>query len=124
MEDVRSWNLTEIDDVTRREIYLADDNGVNKIFGVNLKVLDELGVGQEFQLYFTNTLAGSLAATDLELVVGLDLLNTDSFVMPIRQEVEVFPDEALHRQRRQGFYAWGEWGFSVLSNVRVIGGSL
>lgn len=123
MEDIRNWNLTEIDDVSRREIFLAEDNGLSKIFGVNLRILDELGVGQEFQLYFTSTLGGTLASGDTEFVVGLDLQNRDAFVQPIRQEVQVFPDPALHRSRKQGYYGWGEWGFGVLSNYRVIGGS-
>jgi hypothetical protein len=124
MEDVRNWNLTEIDDVTRREIYLASDNAVSRIFGVNMHAVDELGVGQEYQLYFTSTLGGSLQASDVELVVGLDLENRDSFVNPIRAEVEVFEDEQLHRQRRAGYYAWGEHGFAALSNLRVLTGSL
>jgi hypothetical protein len=48
----------------------------------------------------------------------------DVFVMPMKQQIEVFEDETLHRQRRQGFYGWGEHGFAVLDNRRVVLGSL
>jgi hypothetical protein len=44
--------------------------------------------------------------------------------MPIRQEIEIFEDETLHRQRRAGFYGWGEHGFSVLDNRRIIIGAM
>ena len=60
---------------------------------------------------------------DSEIVVGLDLRNTDSFVMPVRQEVQIFEDDTLHRQRRAGLYGWAEHGFAVLDNRRVLLGS-
>jgi hypothetical protein len=68
-------------------------------------------------------LSGTLPAGDSEIVVGLDLRNTDSFVMPIRQEVQIFEDDTLHRQRRAGLYGWAEHGFAVLDNRRVLLGS-
>jgi hypothetical protein len=55
LEDIRSWTLTEVDDVTRREIFLSDEYGLSRIFGVTLHDLDELGINQEFQDYFTTT---------------------------------------------------------------------
>ena len=71
MEDIRNWGIDQIDEVTRREIYTAADGSINRVFGVNLHDLDELGEGQEYQLFFSNELGGSLAASDVELVVGL-----------------------------------------------------
>lgn len=128
MEDIRSWDLSQVDDITRREIYLAgtgnDNYGQSSIFGVKLHDLDELGVGQDYQNYFTSTLGGSLPGSKLELVVGLDLSKSDSFVMPWRQEIEVFEDPTFHRQRRVGFYGFGEYGFSVLDSRRVLLGAL
>jgi hypothetical protein len=123
LEDVRNWGLDQIDELTRREIYLTSDGVITRLFGVNLHDMDELGEGAEYQTYFTTQLAASLAATDLELVVGLDMSNQDSFVMPIKSEVTVFEDPMLHRQQRAGFYGWGEFGFAVLDNRRVILGS-
>jgi hypothetical protein len=43
--------------------------------------------------------------------------------MPIKQEVEIFEDEALHRFQRQGYYGMAEIGFGVLDNRRVLAGS-
>ncbi len=123
MEDIREWGTDQIDEVTRREIFQMDDGTLMRIFQVNLHELDELGEGREYQNYYTNVLGASLAVSDVELVVGLDLSSNDSFVMPIRQEVEIFEDETLHRQQRAGFYGWGEFGFGVLDNRRVLLGS-
>jgi hypothetical protein len=125
LEDVRSWGLDQIDDTSRREIYTAVDGGapIARIFGINLHDLDELGEGQEYQNFFTNYLGGAVQSSDLELVVGLDQLNSDSFVMPVKEQLQVFEDPTLHRQQRAGYYGFAELGFGVLDNRRVILGS-
>ncbi len=125
LEDVRNWGLDQVDEVTRREIYTASEGGapITRIYGVNLHDLDELGEGQEYQSFFVNDLSGSLQASDLELVVGLDQSSNDSFVMPVKQQLQVFEDPTLHRQQRAGYYGWAELGFGVLDNRRVILGS-
>ncbi len=120
IEDMRAWNATEIDDVTRREIFLSRDNGgLAQIYGLTLHEMTEFGVGQLIQNYFLQ-LGGTLPAGRQEILIGLDLSNPDVFVMPIREEVEVFEDETLHRQRRVGYYGWGEVGFACLDNRRTI----
>jgi hypothetical protein len=124
MEDIRSWGLDQIDEVTRREIYVAADGTLNRVFGINLHDLDELGEGQQYQLFYSNVLNGTLPNSKSELVVGLDLRKSDSFIMPIRAEVQIFEDDTLHRQKRAGFYGWAEQGFAVLDNRRVILGAL
>jgi len=125
LEDIRNWGLDQVDEVTRREIYTASEGGapITRIFGVNLHDLDELGEGQEYQNFFDNDLSGDLEANDLELVVGLDQSGNDSFVMPVKQTLQVFEDPTLHRQQRAGYYGWAELGFGVLDNRRVILGS-
>jgi hypothetical protein len=125
LEDVRNWGLDQIDEVTRREIYTASEDGapITRIFGVNLHDLDELGEDQEYQTFFTGSLSGAVETNDVELVVGLDQSSNDSFVMPVKQQLEVFEDPTLHRQQRAGFYGWAEIGFGVLDNRRVILGS-
>ena len=125
LEDVRNWGLDQVDEVTRREIYTANEGGapITRIFGVNLHDLDELGEGQEYQSFFTNGLGGAVQTDDTELVVGLDQSTSDSFVMPVKQQLEIFEDPTLHRQQRAGFYGFAEIGFGVLDNRRVILGS-
>ena len=125
LEDVRNWGLDQIDEVTRREIYTASEGGapITRIFGVNLHDMDELGAGQEYQDFFDVDLAGALASGDTELVIGLDQSSSDSFVMPVKQTLQIFEDPTLHRQQRAGFYGWAELGFGVLDNRRVILGS-
>jgi hypothetical protein len=126
LEDVRNWGLDQVDDVTRREIYTAAPGGapITRIFGVNLHDLDELGEGQQYQSFFSTDLGGALATGgDVELVVGLDQSMNDSFVMPVKQQLQVFEDPTLHRQQRAGYYGWAELGFGVLDNRRVILGS-
>ena len=124
MEDIRNWGLDQVDEITRREIYTAADGTLNRVFGINLHDRDELGVGQQYQNFYSATLGGALPASKEEIVVGLDLRRRDSFIMPVRQEVQIFEDETLHRQRRAGFYGWAEQGFAVLDNRRVLLGSI
>jgi hypothetical protein len=127
MEDIRNWGVDIVDEVTRREIYTAADGAVNRIFGVNLHDRDELGVGQEYQNFYSEAGAlnqGTPPGSKSEIVVGLDLRKRDSFIMPVRQEVQIFEDDSLHRQKRAGFYGWAELGFAVLDNRRVLLGAV
>lgn len=120
LEDIRNWNVDQVDEVTRREIYLTGDM-IPRIFNVNLHDLDELGEQQEYQLYFTNNLGMTLPTGDLELALALDMSTSDSFIMAVGQEIQTFPDRGdLHRQMRDGYYGWGEFGFGVLDSRRVM----
>jgi len=84
----------------------------------------EFGDGQEYQEFFLNELGGALGPnSDAELVLALDLSKNDSFIMPIKKELEIFEDKALHRQQRQGYYAWMNVGFGVLDTRRTLAGS-
>ena len=125
LEDIRNWGIDQVDEVTRREIYQAGDDGaaITRVFGVNLHDMDEIGEGQEYQRFFTDQLLGGLASSDSELIVGLDLSAYDSFIMPIKQDIQIFEDDALHRHQRAGFYGWAEIGFAVLDNRRILLGS-
>lgn len=126
VEDMRNWGVDQLDETSRREIYVAnDDSGaVSQVFNVNIQALDELGENQEYQTYYTSDLSGTFGpSSDVELVVGLDLSTDDSFVMPVKQEVMIFEDDNLHRQMRAGFYGTAEIGFGVLDNRRVLLGS-
>ena len=122
LEDIRNWGIDQVDEVTRREIYQAGDDGaaITRIFGVNLHDIDELGADQEYQNFYTDQLSGTFTGSDVELVVGLDQSSNDSFIMPVKQDVQIFEDDALHRQQRAGFYGWAEIGFAVLDNRRIL----
>ena len=132
MGDIRGWDLSQVDDFTRREIYMAEEQGISKIWGVELRDLVELGVGQEFENFYESTLGGTLPSytysgttnTKTEICVGLDLQRNDSFVMPVREEVELFADTAFHRQGRIGLYGTGEHGFGCLDSRRVLIGAI
>lgn len=123
-EDIRNWNVDQVDDQTRNKIFNSGRNTLSDIFSVRLHSLYELGEGQEYQLYFEDELSGVLPGSDVELVVGLDLTDNMSFVMPVREDPQVFEDDTLHRQRRGGVYGWAEQGFAVLDTRRVLLGSL
>lgn len=120
VEDIRNWNVDQVDEITRREIFIAEDGDINRIFSVNLHDIDELGEGQEYQTFYTSQLSGTLPAGDVEILVGLDLRRNDSFVMPIRENVQITEDDTLHRQRKAGFYGWATVGFGVLDSRRVL----
>ena len=123
IEDIRNWGVDEVDPITRRELITQEGGLLLRIFQVNLHDLDELGEGQEYQNFYTADLSGSLPAGDNEVLVGLDLRTNDSFVMPVREDVQIFEDDTLHRQRRAGLYGWAEHGFAVLDNRRVLLGA-
>jgi len=123
IEDIRNWGVDEVDPFTRRDLIHKEGGLLVRIFQVNLHDLDELGEGQEYQNFYSADLSGTLPAGDTEIVVGLDQRNSDSFVMPVREGVQIFEDDTLHRQRRAGLYGWAEHGFAVLDNRRVLLGS-
>lgn len=126
VEDIRAWDISEIDDVTRREILTSAGSNMMRLYGVNVHPMTEFGVGQEYQLYLTNVLGRSVTgvdAQDQEFVVGLDLTTNDSFVNPIREELKTFEDPTLHRHQRAGIYGWMEHGFAILDNRRLLLGT-
>lgn len=129
LEDMRNWGIDEVDELTRREIYLANDEAGASVFGVKIVPLDELGENQEYQTYYQNVIAtgaanNGMASGDVEVVIGIDATTNDSFVMPIRDEIQIFEDETLHRSRKMGFYGFAGYGVAVLNNSRTLLGSL
>lgn len=122
MEDMRNWNVDQVDEVTRREIFVSADGSLNRIFEVNLEVVDEFGEGQEYQNYAVDELGVSMGS-DYELVVGFDLGPRLALVMPVRQELRIFPDDTLHREGRAGMYGNMRLGFGSLDNRALIFGS-
>ena len=124
LEDMRNWSVDLVDEITRRELYVAADGAINRIFGVNLRDIDEFGVGQVYQTYFESTLGGTMGASDVEIVLGLDLSRNGAFIMPNRGPVEVYPSYTLREQRKDGVFGTAEVGFGVLDTRYIILGSL
>lgn len=124
--DVLSWDLTQIPEGVREQIWQNwGAGGITKVGQVLIHDLDELGVSQEFQNYMDNILGISYGSSGKsEIVVGLDLLNRDSFVNPITEKVETFEDLTLHRSARNGVYGWGNWGYACLDSRRAMVGAL
>lgn len=127
LEDIRSWDLTQVDDMTRREIFLAGEGemSLTKIFGVSLMDIDELGVGQSYQKYYTDTLAATIPGSKNEIAVGLDLSGNDSFFMPYRVQPDGERIAMQHRitliERNEDGYFWREEiGFSQLDSRRSL----
>lgn len=123
LEGMRNWGVDQADDFTRREIYTAGDD-VSRVFGVNLHPLDELGVGKEYQDYYTTDLSGPLPGTKQEIVVGLDLSMADSFLMPVSEPLMVMPRTDLLPQFRAGLVGRTRFGLAVLDSRRVLLGAL
>jgi len=126
MADIRNWNVDQLDEITRREIFENDGN-LSRCFGVNLHSLRELGVGQEFQLYAESIgvqMPVTGGHTDQELCIGLDQSGDSTFLMPVAGELETFQDPTLHRMQRWGIYGWMHPGFGVMDTRKVLFGSM
>lgn len=125
MEDIRNWNVDQIDEVTRREIHVTEgENAINRLFGVNVHVLYELGVGHEYQTLYEDVLGGTLPTGKNEIVVGLDLSRSDVFVRPIKGELELHPDTTNMRSGLVGAFGWLHQGWAVLDSRHVLIGAV
>ena len=58
VEDIRNWGVDEVDDITRRQLISQEGGLLTRIFQVNLHDLDELGEGQEYELFYESDLSG------------------------------------------------------------------
>lgn len=126
MADIRSWNVDQLDDISRNMIFTSAEGTLSRIFSVNLHEIHELGEGQEYETYFESTLGASLPNAGnqkVEVVFGLDLRTNDSFVMPVAEELTILNDDTLMRSRMRGLYGWMSLGFAVLDARRVLVGA-
>lgn len=141
--DIREWTDTDIDPVTRREIFQA--SGMGSIWSVRLHEVQHLGAvglyninghssqygkfiadsGESYNAYtldnpnVTNA-DGTIATLGETQIIGFDLSTNDSLVMPIRKEYEALEDPTLLRSQKQGFFGWAELGFACLDS-RMLG---
>ena len=123
MEDILAWDASDIDDFTRRQIFVSEEYGLAQVYGVTLHAMTEFGRGQEYENFLVSVLGRAHQTTPInfeEYCIGLDLSTMDSFVQPVRKELETLEDPDLYRQQEIGFYGWMEHGFACLDNRRVI----
>lgn len=121
--DMRSWSIDQIDEVTRREIFTTAEGTLSRIFSVNIHALHELGEGQEYQNYMTTTLGGSLPTAGnakLEWAFGLDLSRRRSFVNPVAEDIQVYPDDTKRRSMQAGMFGTAAWGWAVLDSRAIL----
>ena len=123
MDDIYNWNIDQVDELTRREIHTSPncDMGMTSLFCVRLNILDELGVNQEYQDYYTSDLNGVITSGKQEILIGLDLSTRDSFVSPTMGQMEVIADNTkLISCRTQALRAYQTVGYAALSSRRVL----
>ena len=141
--DIREWTDTDIDQVTRREIFQAA--GMGRIWDIALHILPHLGAQGKFNINSSSSSFGLFKAdaagdyndyhldnpntvdSDGEVttvgetqIYGFDMTVNDSLVMPVREEFQTWDDPTLHRHQKQGFYGWEEVGFACLDS-RMLG---
>ncbi len=141
--DIREWTDTDIDPITRREIFQAA--GMGSLWGVALHEIQHLGAtglyningstsaygkflaggGDTYNGYTLDnpnvTAAdGTVSTLGETQILGFDLSVNDSLVMPIRKEYEAHDDPALLRVQKAGFFGWEEIGFACL-DPRMLG---
>lgn len=136
--DIREWTETDIDPVTRREIFTAA--GMGRIWNIELRVLKHLGAVGKFNIndetssfgifqdssgsYNDYTLTnanvvdanGEVTTAGETQIYGFDTTVNDSFVMPVRQEFVTYEDPILLRKQQQGIFGWEEVGFACLDS--------
>lgn len=141
--DIREWTDTDIDPVTRREIFQAA--GMGRVWGITLHEVQHLGAtglyningnasaygkfvadsSEEYNAYTIenpNVTAadGTISTLGETQILGFDMTANDSLVMPIRKEYEAHDDPTLLRLQKQGFFGWAELGFACLDS-RMLG---
>jgi hypothetical protein len=141
--DIREWTDTDIDPVTRREIFQAA--GMGSLWNVQLHEVQHLGATGQYNINGSASEYGKFIAPSADTynsytmenanlvnadgtintlgetqVIGFDLSVNDSLVMPIRKEYEAHDDPTLLRVQKQGFFGWAELGFACLDS-RMLG---
>jgi hypothetical protein len=136
-KDIRDFaTSSSIDFLTRREVFQLearpDGNGgeilMPVIYGVNIHELKQMGIGKDYNTKF-DAVKDALVfpafdtAAD-EVVIGLDLTSEgrDAFMMPVRQDLQMWEDPTLHRQQKAGVYGWMELAFAILDDRRTLAG--
>lgn len=140
--DIREWTDTDIDPVTRREIFQAA--GMGSVWNVRFHEVQHLGATGLYNINGEDAAYGKFIAASNAYngytienpnvtnadgtvgtlgetqILGFDLSVNDSLVMPIRKDFEAYDDPTLLRHQKQGFFGWAEIGFACLDS-RMVG---
>ncbi len=141
--DIREWTDTDIDPVTRREIFQAA--GMGKIWNVTLHEVQHLGSTgmyningstsefgkfladgtDQFNAYVLDnpnvtSADGTVSTMGETQIYGFDMTVNDSLVMPVRKQYEAWEDATLLRSQKAGFFGWTEYGMACLDS-RMLG---
>jgi hypothetical protein len=141
--DIREWTDTDIDPITRREIFQA--SGMGSVWNIQLHEVQHLGATGLYNInsndsaygkFFLNgsgdynsytpdhanktSANGTIDTLGETQVLAFDLSVNDSLVMPVRKEYEAYDDPTLLRVQKQGFFGWAELGFACLDS-RMLG---
>lgn len=100
-----------------------------KLHGVNIHVMDELGVDStgtpyEYEAYLRTLGADPSTNSKQEFCIGLDLSHRDAFVMPVSERIQVVPLPSLLEKQRMGMQGWMQFGAAVLDARAVLLGAL
>lgn len=112
------------------QMLAAGFNSSIRIHDVNVHVLDELGVGKEYETFITSQAVTARSKSKptgaREWVIGLDLsaAGRDNFVMPIGQNIEITPDDTAYRNQRVGFTGKCSLNAGILDSRSVIIGAI
>lgn len=123
MEHVRAWDASRVDEFTRREIFASAEKGLAEVYGVTMHPMTEFGQDQEYDAFLESVLSLTKPDNTEQFVVGLDQSTNDSFMQPLKEELELYDDEALIRFQRMGLFGWMRLGFACLDNRRVLLGA-
>jgi hypothetical protein len=139
--DIREWTDTDIDPVTRREIFQA--SGMGSIWNIKLHEIKHLGAVGKFNINdstsswglfldsggsfndYTLTNAnvvdanGEVSTAGETQIWGFDRTVNDSLVMPVKQQWQSYDDPTLLRRQKQGIFGWEEIGFACLDSRMV-----
>lgn len=119
--DILSWDATQLSEADRQSVFSSGN--LMRIFGTNLHKMSEFGVNQDYDGYWQNTLGNSFTNSKVELVLGLSL-PSNSFVMPMRQDLIIQENPEMPLRRRFGMYGNWEGGFSAIDNRYALAGYL
>jgi hypothetical protein len=126
IEDIRNWGVDQVDDITRREIYNAEDGSAPlTVFSrLTFKTLMSLVLDKSIRTSTRANLAEAFRLRTLSLLLALTSARTTRLFVRFERTFRYLRMTIFIVSVELVFMAWAEHGFAVLDNRRVILGSL